>query len=78
MPGCGYCDKLKLLLDDASIDYIDWNINEELHNDRFKKIVNLTHEDSVPTVLVGTQILAPNKSFKTIDEAFEIIKKLCV
>lgn len=75
-PDCGYCTKLKDKLDEASIEYIDYDINNDKNNLSFGKIVEITKEDSVPTVLVGTQILAPNKSFKTINEAFEIINKL--
>lgn len=73
---CPYCNKLMGMLDKEGIDYIDLNINNDKNNLYFEKIVKVTDEDSVPTIVVGTQIIAPNKSFSTIDQAFEIIKNL--
>ena len=73
---CVFCNKLKSLLDVGGIDYIDYDINNDKNNLSFIKIVEITKEDSVPTIIVGKQLIVPNKSFKTIDQAFEIINKL--
>jgi glutaredoxin len=73
---CMFCNKLKDRLDEESIEYDDYNIDINQNKLVFEKIVERTSSENVPTVIVGKQILAPNVSFKTIEEGIEIIKKL--
>lgn len=73
---CIFCDKLKAKLNEAEIEFKEFNIDYDKNKLVFEKLVNLTQSENVPTIIVGKQILAPNKSFNTIDEAFEIIQKL--
>lgn len=71
---CSYCDDLKNKLDGADIPFV--NIDIEEHPKEFMKVISLTKEETVPTVVIGKNVLVPNKSFKTIDQAFKIINTL--
>jgi glutaredoxin len=74
MDGCEYCDTLKDMLDEKDVEYLEIDVLDK--KDEFEKIVKISGEDSVPTIIVGKQILAPKKTFNTIEEAFKIIIKL--
>ena len=41
------------------------------------KIHRLTKSDDVPIIIVNKMVLVPNISFKTINEAIELIKRIC-
>lgn len=74
MDRCPYCETLKEMLSEANFEFLELNVFD--NEKEFEKIVKLSGEDSVPTVIVGKNILAPNKSFNTMKEAFEIINNL--
>jgi len=76
MEGCPYCDKLKGLLKDDDIEFKEIDINDKKYKLEFNKIMEISGADSVPIVIVKKKILIPEKSFMTIEEGFEIIKKL--
>ena len=76
MEGCPYCDKLKGLLKDDDIEFKEIDINDKRYKLEFNKIMEISGADSVPIVIVKKKILIPEKSFMTIEEGFEIIKKL--
>lgn len=76
MEGCPYCDKLKGLLKDGDIEFKEIDINDKRYKLEFNKIMEISGADSVPIVIVKKKILIPEKSFMTIEEGFEIIKKL--
>lgn len=76
MEGCPYCDKLKGLLKDDDIEFKEIDINDKKYKLEFSKIMEISGADSVPIVIVKKKILIPEKSFMTIEEGFEIIKKL--
>lgn len=76
MEGCPYCNKLKGLLKDDDIEFKEIDINDKKYKLEFNKIMEISGADSVPIVIVKKKILIPEKSFMTIEEGFEIIKKL--
>lgn len=75
---CPYCNELKTLLDGENIKYKEFNINLKENEKRFESLNNIAKSDSVPIVLVNKRILVPEKSFQTIQEAFNLIKKFIV
>ena len=73
MKGCPHCDNLKNKLKENSIEFVEIDINEnELLYERFSKKVN---NEFLPAILVGKTAYVPEKSFTTIDEAVELVKK---
>jgi glutaredoxin len=70
---CKHCDKLKGLLDADGIEYTDINVSRGEAQQEFYPFTKLTGNNNVPVVVIGKQVLAPNHSFKTIDECYEII-----
>jgi len=74
MDGCEYCDTLRDMLDEKDVEYLEIDVLDK--KEEFEKIIKISGEDSVPTIIVGKQILAPKQTFNTIEEAFKIIIKL--
>lgn len=74
IPQCSYCSKLKDLLSKSNIDFIDVNIELSENKDEFEKLNKIANSDSVPIILCDKKILIPEVSFKSIDEAFVLIK----
>lgn len=76
MQNCSYCVELKERLDKLELDYEERDINQEENKEEFAKICELSKTETVPVILVGKNILVADLSFKTIEEASIIIKKL--
>ena len=73
MKGCPHCDNLKNKLKENSIEFVEIDIDEnELLYERFSKKVN---NEFLPAILVGKTAYVPEKSFTTIDDAVELVKK---
>ena len=73
MKGCPHCENLKNKLNENNIDYIDIDVdeNEELYDLFSKKVDN----QYLPAILIGKTAFVPDRSFQTIDEAVELVKK---
>jgi len=73
MKGCPHCENLKNKLNENNIDYIDIDVddNEDLYEVFSKKVDN----QYLPAILMGKTAFVPDKSFQTIDEAVELVKK---
>lgn len=73
MKGCPHCENLKNKLNENNIDYIDIDVdeNEELYEVFSKKVDN----QYLPAILMGKTAFVPDRSFQTIDEAVELVKK---
>jgi glutaredoxin len=73
--GCPYCDELKGMYDENNINYTFVDVTLKEHERESNKIFELAKEDSVPIVLVNKTILAPDSSFKSIKEAYDLTMK---
>ena len=51
------------------------NINLEENSEEWGKIFEASKAEEVPVIKINKQLLVPNVSFKTIDEAAQITKK---
>lgn len=74
--GCPYCEELREYFDKDGLDYTYVDINLPENEAETKKVMEVGKTDSVPIVLVAKTILAPEISFTSIPEAFQITKKL--
>ena len=74
-PECPYCKELKEIYDNEGIEYRDVNINLEENSEEWGKIFEASKAEEVPVIKINKQLLVPNVSFKTIDEAAQITKK---
>ena len=75
MEDCPYCTELKEMLDSEGLEYTDIDINDKDNKEEADKVFEVTKCDSVPIARVGNQLLAPDISFTSIEEAFELIKR---
>lgn len=71
--GCPHCENLKNKLNENNISFIELDVdeNEKLYENFSKKVNN----EFLPAILIGKTAYVPEKSFKTINEAVELIKK---
>ena len=73
--GCSYCEEIKTKLSEGNIEYKYIDIDLEENQEEVNQVFNIAQTDRVPVILVGGTILVPEKSFDTIDEAYETIKR---
>jgi glutaredoxin len=73
--GCPYCQELKGLYDKNNVDYTYVDVTLDKNEKEFEKVSKITGDESVPVVLVNKTVLAPDKSFKNINEAYELTLK---
>lgn len=75
IPDCPYCTELKNILTEEGIEFIDVDVNLEENEAEYNQIHEITKSDQVPIVKVGKQLLVPNVSFATIQEAADLTKQ---
>jgi len=73
--GCPYCDELKGLFDKNNVAYTFVDVTLDENERESNKIFKITKDESVPVVLVNKTILAPDSSFKSIQEAYDLTMK---
>ena len=73
---CPYCKQLKDLFINEGMQFTEIDVNKPENESEWKKLHEITNSDDVPIVKVGPQLLVPNTSFHSINEAFTLTKKL--
>ena len=73
--GCQYCEKIKEKLTEGNIEYRYIDIDLPENEQEATEVLNYAQSDRVPIIVVNSTILVPEKSFDTIDEAYDIIKR---
>jgi glutaredoxin len=73
---CPYCTELKDILTAEGIEFKDVDVNLPENEEEFNKIMEISKAEEVPIVKVGKQLLVPNVSFKSIQEAYYLTIKL--
>tara|TARA_R110001632_G_scaffold56589_3_gene138514 strand:+ start:49 stop:312 length:264 start_codon:yes stop_codon:yes gene_type:complete len=72
---CPYCQELKNLYEKNNIDFTYIDVEDSENKEEFERIMKIGKSDSVPIILVNKTILAPENSFKTINEALQLTNK---
>lgn len=75
-PHCPYCTELKDKLKKLDLEFNDVDITLEENKVESEKLFEFTKSESIPIAIVGKNILIPNSSFKTIEEASILIQNL--
>lgn len=79
MNGCPHCVELKKLLVKENIKFVDRDIDE--NKEEYDLFVKLTESEFVPAFMLcgddyrDTEFFVPDKSFKNIHEAVDLIKE---
>jgi len=73
--GCSYCEEIKTKLSEGNIEYRYIDIDSPENEQETEEVFNVAQSERVPVIVVGGTILVPEKSFDTIDEAYETIKR---
>ncbi len=76
IPECPYCNELKEIFKNEGVEFTDINLNLPENEPIFIQLNKITESDQVPMIKVKNQILVPNKSFQSIREGADIVKKL--
>jgi|TARA_R110000796_G_scaffold150478_2_gene267219 glutaredoxin len=74
--GCGYCNKLKALLEKEGLPFEEVNASEEENKEEYDEVRAACESDMVPIIRIENELLVPEASFNTIEEAARITKKL--
>jgi glutaredoxin len=75
---CPYCKQLKEMFIKEGLQFQEIDVNKPENEAEWKKLHEVTKSDDVPIVKVGPQLLVPNTSFQSINEAFELTKKFLI
>mgnify|MGYP003673608074 CR=1 FL=1 len=73
---CPFCKEMREYFEADNIEFTEVNVLKAVNKAEFDKIREVSGADSVPIILVGKNILVPDRSFRTIKEGFEITKKI--
>jgi hypothetical protein len=75
---CPYCMELKKILTNEGVKFTEIDVNKPENEEEFNKLYELTKCDDVPMIKVGRQVLIPEISFTTIQEAANLTKKFLI
>lgn len=74
--GCPYCTKLKKGLKEIGVEFNEIRLDVEKNKKIYESLEKASGQNSVPMMLVNQKhLLVPVKSFNTIEEGVELIKK---
>ena len=72
MGGCPHCDRLKKILNENKISFIEKDVDE--YEPEYEKFSEAVKSEYLPAVLIGKKAFIPDKSFKTIEQAGKTIQ----
>jgi glutaredoxin len=70
--------ELKKILTNEGVKFTEIDVNKPENEEEFNKLYELTKCDDVPMIKVGRQVLIPEISFTTIQEAANLTKKFLI
>ena len=73
--GCPYCIELKEMLTKDNIEFVEVNVDLEENQIEYNELNRITKSDDVPIIRVGKNLLVPNISFQSINEAATLTKQ---
>ena len=73
MKGCHHCDKLKKILSESNISFVEKDVDE--HERVYNNFSKAVKSEYLPAVVIGKQVFSPERSFKTIEQAGKSIQK---
>jgi len=74
--GCEYCIEIKEKLNELNLEFTEISIDEESNREFVEKLFEFVGEPVIPIIIYDKHVLAPNRSFKTIDQAITLIQSL--
>lgn len=75
MDSCHLCQSLKKELSDIGVEYEEKNLKDRTTQIEFNKLSTHTQSDKVPVCIINNKILLPERSFRSIEECVNLIKK---
>jgi glutaredoxin len=76
MEGCSYCKEMKEILEKNNVEYRYVDIDLPDNQDEVFKVFNVAQSERIPVIVANNSILIPDKSFETLEEAYDIIKRI--
>jgi glutaredoxin len=76
IPNCGFCVKMKDGLKERGIEFTEVDVSLEENDDIFKQVVEISGTESVPTVIVGTNLIAPDVNFYSIEQGLDLVEHI--
>ena len=76
MEGCSYCKEMKEILEKNNVEYRYVDIDLPDNQEEVAKVFNIAQSERVPVIVANNKILVPEKSFDSLDEAYDIIRRI--
>lgn len=76
IPNCKYCVEMKEGLKKRNIQFTEIDVSLSKNDKEFKDVVKISKTESVPTVIVGKNLLAPDVNFWSIEQGLGLIEKI--
>jgi glutaredoxin len=73
---CGYCNELQKKLTELDIKFTKIDIDDKINEINVESVFEFIGEPVIPIIILKPHILAPKRSFNTIDEAVKLILSL--
>tara|TARA_R110000796_G_scaffold164578_1_gene281436 strand:- start:9931 stop:10185 length:255 start_codon:yes stop_codon:yes gene_type:complete len=73
---CDYCKELQEKLRVLNIEFTNVDIDDDSNREHATKLFEFVGEPVIPIIICEMHLLAPNRSFQTIDQAIVLIKSL--
>ena len=73
---CDYCKDLQQKLTKLNLEFTNVDIDDDSNREHVTKLFDFVGEPVIPIIIYGKHMLAPNRSFQTIDQAVVLIQSL--
>ena len=73
---CPYCNELKARLTAMNIEYIDVDVMLPENKNDYNMVVEFTKCHDLPIISIDYQLLIPETSFRSIEQAAEVTRNL--
>lgn len=74
IPKCKFCTQMKDGLKEKNIEFEDIDVSLPENDKEFNEVVKISKTESVPTVIVGKNLLAPDVNFWSIEEGLNLVE----
>ena len=76
IPNCKFCVEMKDGLIKMGLDFKEIDVSLPDNEKEFEEVIGISKTESVPTLIVGRYLLAPELNFWTITEGLKMVTEI--
>lgn len=73
---CDYCKELQEKLGKLNLEFTNIDVDDDSNRENVTKLFDFVGEPVIPIIIFDKHVIAPNRSFQTIDQAIILIQSL--